>query len=356
VLCGSCRLQEGVRGASPEGELLDFWLLGLCDDAKARLLMQLNRAIAHRERSEPMKTIGMTILAVTILLAPGLAPAYPAAAQAPGAATQTDSGSDREGELNSIAYLPMVRWDPRPGVMVPVPSGEFTMGSSTGFDHERPVHTVYLDAYAIDLYEVTNTGYAGFLNARGNQQEGGSTWLDADDTGVRIHQVGGVWQADAGYGDHPVVSVTWYGARAYCTWVGKRLPSEAEWEKAARGTDARTYPWGNQAPDCSLANYYSGCVDDTSPVGSYPSGASPYGALDMAGNVWEWVNDWYSSDYYGVSPYRNPRGPASGSFKVLRGGSWIGVVDQVRAAYRSGWYLVPSCEYFGFRCAGSIGD
>ena len=303
-----------------------------------------------------MKTTGMTILAMTILLALGLAPAYPAASQAPEAETAADSGGHRESEPNDTAYLPTVRWDPRPGVMVPVPSGEFTMGSNTGFSDQQPVHTVYLDAYAIDLYEVTDAEYAGFLNTRGNQQEGGGTWLHADDPGVRIHQVSGVWQADAGYGDHPVVSVTWYGARAYCTWVGKRLPTEAEWEKAARGTDARTYPWGNQTLDCSLANYYSGCVGETSPVGSYPSGASYYDALDMAGNVWEWVNDWYSSDYYSVSPYRNPPGPASGSRKVLRGGSWGSVAYDVRAAHRGDAYLVPSCEYFGFRCAGSLGD
>jgi formylglycine-generating enzyme required for sulfatase activity len=244
-------------------------------------------------------------------------------------------------------------WSP-PSDMVSVPAGEFTMGSNDGDSDEQPVHTVHLDAYAIDKYEVTNAQYAGLLNARGNQQEGGDTWLDADDPDMRIHQVGGVWQADAGYGDHPAVEVTWYGALAYCTWAGKRLPTEAEWEKAARGTDGRTYPWGDQLPDCSRAN--SRCVGDTSRVGSYPSGASPYGVLDMAGNVWEWVNDWHSSGYYSVSPYRNPPGPTSGSYKVWHGGSWGSDAYYLRAAARFCKYPDYGNLDLGFRCASSPGE
>jgi len=254
------------------------------------------------------------------------------------------------------------------GEMVFVPAGEFQMGCDNSnpnescYSTEQPLHTVYLDAYYIDKYEVTNAQYAQFLNAEGNQEEGGVTWLDANDADVRIHQSGGIWQADADYEDHPVVEVSWYGGRAYCQWQNKRLPTEAEWEKAARGSsDTRMYPWGDTAPDCSRLNYSDStaglCVGDTSQVGSYPSGASRYGALDMAGNVWEWVNDWYDSGYYAVSPYSNPPGPASGSYKVLRGGGWYGNWYGVRAAFRSDYYNPDNTgNYVGFRCVvGSPG-
>jgi formylglycine-generating enzyme required for sulfatase activity len=245
------------------------------------------------------------------------------------------------------------------GDMVTIPAGEFQMGCDDTNPNEdcnsdeQPLHTVYLDAYAIDKYEVTNTQYAEFLNTEGNQEEGSDTWLDADSSSVRIHESGGVWQADADYEDHPVIEVTWYGARAYCQWQGKRLPTEAEWEKAARGSsDTRMYPWGDQAVDCTLANY-GGCVGDTTQVGSYPTGASPYGALDMTGNVWEWVNDWYDGGYYGISPYNNPPGPDSGDYRVLRGGGWTDNWDNVRMADRGYTNPNSSGHYFGgFRCAG----
>jgi formylglycine-generating enzyme required for sulfatase activity len=211
---------------------------------------------------------------------------------------------------------------------------------------------VYLHAYWIDKYEVTNTQYANFLNEMGNQMEGGVTWLDAEDEDVRIHQSGGEWKADSGYGEHPVVEMSWYGASAYCEWAERRLPTEAEWEKAARGKDGRMYPWGDEI-DNSLATYY-GKARGTTPVGGYPEGASPYGVLDMAGNVWEWVFDWYDEKYYRNSPYENPQGQKSKSYQVLRGGAWGLDVQFVRSTFRYWHSPVGLSSYnIGFRCATS---
>lgn len=231
--------------------------------------------------------------------------------------------------------------------MVLVPSGSFTMGSEEYTD-TQPIHLVYLDSYYIDKYEVTNDKYAVFLNVRGNQMESGTLWLDKN---VRIHKVDGQWEADPGYSDHPVIGVTWYGAVAYFDWRGARLPTEAEWEKAARGTDDRFYPWGNDELNCDHANQH-GCVMDTTPVGSYPEGASPYGIMDMAGNVKEWTSDWYDAQYYERSPSKNPKGASSGAYRVMRGGSWYQYYEPQNVVYRFTVYYPNKSRYFtGFRCA-----
>jgi serine/threonine-protein kinase len=270
------------------------------------------------------------------------------------------------GEVTGIPVAAVIPPTPTPSAplgMVYVPAGEFIMGSDEGDSDEQPVHTVYLDTFYVDEYEVTNAQFAQFLNEQGNQEEGGVTWLDIGDEDCLITESGGQYQPKSGYSDHPVIEVSWYGANAYCQWAGKRLPTEAEWEKAARGTDGLIYPWGNTFDgtklnfadkntsfDWSDSNWDDGYAD-TAPVGSYPDGASPYGALDMAGNVAEWVADWHDSSYYAASPESNPKGPASGHYPVIRGGSWHINGALVRAAVRSWYPPDDSLSHVGFRCA-----
>jgi formylglycine-generating enzyme required for sulfatase activity len=215
--------------------------------------------------------------------------------------------------------------------MVYVPEGEFIMGSDDGYDDEMPVHQVFLDAFWIDRTEVTNAMYAKCVQAGSCKNPASS---------VRSSK----------YDQHPVQFVEWNDAQSYCSWAEVRLPTEAEWEKAARGTDGRTYSWGNDKDSTKYYLVYYGNYE-TKPVGSFPSGASPYGALDMAGGVLEWVNDWYSGTYYQTSPSSNPLGPDTGQARVLRGGTWNFSGYNVRSALR--FRYNPSYTYssLGFRCA-----
>jgi formylglycine-generating enzyme required for sulfatase activity len=222
--------------------------------------------------------------------------------------------------------------------MVYVPAGDFNMGSSAGTADEQPGHSVYLDAYWIDKTEVTNVMYSQCVQS-------GSCLKPYNQSNTHFN-----YYPDPTYANYPVIDLKWSSAAAYCAWAGRRLPTEAEWEKAARGTDGRTYPWGNTLPNGSLLNFNSP-AGDTVRVGNYPDGASPYGALDMAGNVTEWVADWYDAGYYGISPQANPSGPSDGLYKVLRGGSWHTDVYNIRSADRH--YLAPDTRdiVVGFRCA-----
>ena len=228
-------------------------------------------------------------------------------------------------------------------VLVYVPAGEFLMGSDYGNSDEEPIHTVYLDTYWIDQTEVTNAMYEKCVAAGACEER--------YDSGSYTRES---YYGNSQYDKYPVIYVDWYQAEAYCEWSGRRLPTEAEWEKAARGDDGRMYPWGEEI-DCDHA-LYGGCEGDTISVGSLPTGVSPYGALDMAGNVWEMVNDWYDGGYYEASPYENPQGPSSGGARVMRGGSWYNLVDHVRSAVRT--RCPPSRRDdnvgIGFRCAAGI--
>ena len=220
-----------------------------------------------------------------------------------------------------------------------MPAGSFMMGSEDGSSDEQPVHEVALDAFWIDRTEVTNGQFAGCVADEACQPPSDTSSYTRDN-----------YYGNDEFADYPVIYVSWIDASEFCEWAGGRLPTEAEWEYAARGPEGFTYPWGTNGPSTSLLNF-DGNVGDTSEVGSYPNGASWVGALDMAGNVREWVNDWYDSGYYGNSPGENPPGPASGEVRVLRGGAWNDDVTDARSSYRNDLLPVDRSDFVGFRCA-----
>ncbi len=251
------------------------------------------------------------------------------------------------------------------------------MGSpagNDGFDDERPQRKVYVSNFRIDRYEVTNDAYASFIQATGHRIP------------ENANKAATLWEGNAPVaeiGNHPVVNVSWDDAAAFCRWLGKRLPTEAEWEKAARGTDGRRYPWGNEwdFKKANSASYWAGRTVDfqsgadwdafwikgdgariskekgikgevlTLPVGNFPAGISPYGALDMAGNVAEWVQDWFDPNYYKSAPLSDPTGPSRGAIKAMRGGSWLKPAMSLRTSDRDWGTMDSRPSGTGFRCA-----
>jgi formylglycine-generating enzyme required for sulfatase activity len=232
--------------------------------------------------------------------------------------------------------LPAEIQDPSGAEMILIPAGPFTMGSDTNQAAARPAHTVTLDDFYIDKYEVTNEQYLVCVEEGSCPTGGGSRLRNPNWIG------------------HPVMDVTWYDAQRFCEWRGGRLPTEAEWEKAARGTDERTFPWGEDAVTCELVRY-GACGWMTAPVGSHPKGVSPYGVHDMAGNAWEWTADWYLQKYYEQSPAENPTGPDFNTYyKSTRGGAWFYQAGLQTAIWRNHAPPEVAYSYLGFRCVRDV--
>lgn len=261
----------------------------------------------------------------------------PVATEETVAQTNVQLRAEQEEEMAKLRE----RGIPVPEDMALVPPGDFLMGAEDGLPDSRPLHRVYVSGYLIDRYEVTNAQY-------GQCVQGGSCTAPRDREAFD----------DADRAKHPVVNVTWSQARDYCAWAGKRLPTEAEWEKAGRGTDGRLYPWGNSEAVIdehrAKTNEAKLAANGTAPVGRYAMLTSPYGVHDLVGSVSEWVKDWYADDFYALSSTRDPQGPLRGSFRVLRGAGWNDRVVELRVSYR-GWdemtYWGPS---LGFRCAADL--
>jgi len=268
-------------------------------------------------------------------------------------------------KITSTPGLGVAITSPRDGMIrLYVPAGEFIMGSNiSGYPNEAPQHIVYIDAFWIDQTEVTNAMFSRFVQETGYQTDaerlgtgtildflqGGNPWV-AEESGVNWRYPHSPSDDISDLDLRPVVQVSQNDAVAYCSWAGRRLPTEAEWEKAARGTQNRPYPWGDTEPGPGLLNF-NRLVGHLTDVGSYLAGASPYGALDMLGNAYEWVSDWYDSGYYNRSPASNPPGSTSGGTRVIRGGAWNYGLDWTRVTSRSKLEATTRVENLGFRCA-----
>ncbi|MBT3515557.1 MAG: SUMF1/EgtB/PvdO family nonheme iron enzyme [Nitrospina sp.] len=244
--------------------------------------------------------------------------------------------------------------------MVLIPEGIFTMGyninnkNEWGDTDEEPVHKVFLKSYYMDRYEVSASQFSKFLN---NHPDKAPFYFQTG-LGVTIEKVDNLFSPKIGLKNYVANRISWYGADAYCKWISKRLPTEAEWEKASRGTDGRIFPWGNEFPTNERVTFRRKFnllgFKALEQVDSMPGGQSPYGVHHMAGNAWEWVSDWYKDIYYEESPYNNPKGPESGITKVLRGGNWYYKAYYMRTTYRFNEKPDVFKNWQGFRCAKDL--
>ena len=249
---------------------------------------------------------------------------------------------DCNGVVDDLAGCPAPPMDPSP---VHVRAGSFLMGSDAGAADEQPVHRVQGSPFAMDRHEVTNGRYQICVKA------GVCVAPSLSSSNARPH-----YFDDPAFADYPVIYVSWQQAAQFCAFAGGRLPSEAEWERAAAGSDSpHTYPWGESPPDCTKANF-AGCVGDTDRVGRRLAGRSPDGALDMAGNVWEWTADWYDAAYYSRSPSQDPAGPDIGTLKVMRGGCWVSGENSLRTTCRKADLPGLWAPNVGFRCVSPEGS
>jgi iron(II)-dependent oxidoreductase len=254
----------------------------------------------------------------------------------------------------TVVHAQMSSKEARPSnTMMLISGGNFIMGSNSGPDDEKPQYNIFIKSFFLDILPVSNVDFATFLNIQGLKNQQGDALYDHQDSDARIHQRNLIWQSDLTYELHPVNEVSWVGARDYCAWLNKRLPTEAEWEKAARGIDGRKYPWGNAAPTARLA-LFGAPYNSSAPVDAFPDGASPYGILDMAGNQWEWVSSIYQT--YPYKPDDGRENQNAGPIRSTRGGGHDSNAEEISTTHR-GRFLSrnPKAGHhnIGFRCAST---
>ena len=332
------------------------------DIRKDPIYMEKAKVRSEPERTEPLRkrnpwiamgVIGLAVITAGMLPSPMLQTPSQNKGQVPITATASETARPtRTATLEpsstptwtgteiiqaTLTSLPIYRLDEKVVPMAYVPGGVFLMGNDRGNVDERPIHAVNVDAFYMDAFEVTNKLYKACVQA-------GACQPVKKNSATRSK-----YYDDPRFVRFPVLFVNWNMAQTYCEWRGARLPTEAEWEKAARGASNLTYPWGEDL-DCNLANY-GNCLGDTSGAAIYDLGKSRFGIYNMAGNVWEWVSDWYSATYYRSSPEDNPQGPDWGTEKVLRGGSWKDNFVEIQSMNREAEKPAYSSNAVGFRCA-----
>ena len=281
------------------------------------------KPVAPKHKNKGKKWIPLVLIAVTLIL-------VGAVLILTGVIKPFQQGPQIRTQINSVDGVTQVY----------IGGGKFTMGGLNGPSDQTPVIELYLEPYWMDSYEVTNEKYALCVDAGACNPPTGKNSISRSE-----------YYGSPDFMKYPVIYVSWQDATDYCVWTGRRLPTEAEWEKAARGNkDQRSYPWGEETPTCEMLNF-NNCKGDTSAIGSFPNNASPYGAFDMSGNVAEWVNDWYRVDTYTKFEFTNPTGPEDGFKKVLRGGSWFTNISKIILSYRDNNYVDFRGPQAGFRCA-----